>query len=56
MQLNRTIGHAPRTEALVRDVANLPGPCVGCAGCQGICEALFDAILIPDIILRDRHT
>ena len=44
MQAERTIGHAPRTQALARDLENLQGPCVGCPGCLGICQALFDAI------------
>lgn len=55
MQAERTIGHAPRTQALARDLENLQGPCVGCPGCQGICQALFDAIMVPDLILRDRR-
>ncbi|KIN65339.1 hypothetical protein Z945_380 [Sulfitobacter noctilucae] len=55
MQAKRIVGHAPRTQALADDLDTLQGPCVGCAGCQGICQALFDAILVPDLILRDRH-
>ena len=54
MQLHRTIGHAPRTQALARDLERLQGPCVGCAGCQGICAALFDAMLVPDLILKGK--
>lgn len=55
MHHHRTMGQAPRTEALSRDVATLPGPCIGCVGCQGVCEALFEVMVLPDVILRDRH-
>ncbi|MFC6639497.1 hypothetical protein [Sulfitobacter sediminilitoris] len=54
MQLQRKIAYAPRSRALAKDLSQLPGPCVGCEGCQGVCAALIDAMLLPEIVLRDR--
>ena len=54
MQTNRKIAHAPRSQALAKDLSMMPDPCVGCEGCQGVCAALIDAMLLPEIILRDR--
>ena len=53
MLTDRKIAHAPRSHALAREIANMPSACVGCTGCQGICEMLIDAMLLPEIILRD---
>ncbi len=55
MLSTRTVGHAPRTQALAQQTQAMTGPCIGCTGCQGICQALFDAMLLPDLILKERH-
>ncbi|MEW9918351.1 hypothetical protein AB2B41_01950 [Marimonas sp. MJW-29] len=54
MQLNRKIAHAPRSRALAEDLSKMNSTCVECEGCQGLCAALVDAMLLPEIILRDR--
>lgn len=54
MQTKRTVAYAPQTHALAADLAALQGPCVGCRGCEGLCQALIDAMLIPDMILNGR--
>ena len=51
MIIDRKIASAPRTEALAHNVAGLNGPCIGCEGCRGVCAAMIDAMLVPDIIL-----
>ncbi len=51
MQSDRKIGHAPRTQALGRELTTIQGPCIGCKGCQGICATLIEAMSVPDIIL-----
>ena len=50
MQTERDVGKAPRTKALAEEIANLRG-CVGCTECQGLCQPLIDAVLLPDMIL-----
>lgn len=52
MQAQRQIGHAPQSRALARDVAALNGPCIGCDGCEGLCQALLEAMFLPDLILK----
>ncbi len=54
MQTKRIVAHAPHTHALAADLAALHGPCIGCKGCEGLCQALIDAMLVPDIILNGR--
>jgi hypothetical protein len=51
MQTRRTIGHAPRVAAMADEVAHLDGPCIGCAQCRGLCHALIDVLLLPDVII-----
>ncbi|MCR8825015.1 hypothetical protein [Pseudosulfitobacter koreensis] len=54
MQTKRTVAHAPQTRLLAADLASLQGPCIGCKGCEGLCQALIDAMLVPDMILNGR--
>lgn len=51
MTIDRKIAYAPRTNALVAEVAAVPG-CVGCKGCKGLCAALIEAMTLPDAVLR----
>jgi hypothetical protein len=51
MQTRRTIGHAPRVTAMADAVADLDGPCIGCPHCRGLCHALIDVLLLPDVIV-----
>ena len=41
--------------ALARDLARLNAPCVGCADCRGLCRALIEAMVLPDLILHRRR-
>lgn len=41
-----------RLSVLARDLAQLNTPCVGCADCRGLCRALIDALVLPDLILH----
>lgn len=54
MQSQRKIAHAPRSRALADNLATMNSTCVGCEGCEGLCAALIDAMLLPEIVLRDR--
>jgi formate hydrogenlyase subunit 6/NADH:ubiquinone oxidoreductase subunit I len=51
MIIDRKIASAPRTERLAHDVAGLLGPCIGCEGCRGVCAAMIDAMVVPNLIL-----
>ncbi len=52
MMIDRKTAHAPKSASLVTKVAGLQGPCVGCKDCTGLCPALIEALVLPDIILR----
>jgi len=54
MEIERNIAHAPRTRALAGNVAGLRGGCVGCKECSGLCEALIEALTLPDMILKEK--
>ncbi|WP_238365096.1 hypothetical protein [Mesobacterium pallidum] len=54
--MTQSTARTPRTEAIAREVAALAGPCVGCSDCKGLCQALIDAICVPEVILSGRQT
>lgn len=54
MKISRSQAMTPRSTHLVGQISALRGPCVGCAGCRGLCEALIEALTVPDIILRGK--
>ncbi len=56
MQSSRIVAHAPRTSTLATEISQLNSPCIGCEACQGICAALVDTMLLPDLLLRKRAT
>lgn len=51
MIINRDTGSARNTAQLAQELAGLHGPCVGCKDCQGLCAALIEALVLPDVIL-----
>lgn len=51
MEIERRIATAPRMRALTEQINRLPGQCVGCRECRGVCEALFEAMVLPDLIV-----
>lgn len=51
MQISRSKATASKVTALATEVSGLKGPCVGCNNCVGLCEALIDALVLPDLIL-----
>lgn len=55
MTISRDIGHAPRTHALAAELNGLNGPCIGCQDCRGMCQALIEALMLPDLILGTRR-
>jgi len=53
MKIDRKIGHAPATTRLAQDLSRVQGTCVGCEDCRGLCAALIEALMVPDLILSD---
>ena len=48
----QTVGHAPKTTELTRQIVRTSGTCVGCEGCTGLCKELIDVLVLPEIFLR----
>lgn len=55
MDISRSKAETPRLTALSVDIDDLQGPCVGCTDCVGLCEALIDALVVPDVILGKKR-
>jgi hypothetical protein len=55
MQIQRQIGHAPRSRALAEALGALNGGCVGCKSCTGLCASLIEALHLPDIVLKGKE-
>ena len=51
MKISRTKVETPNMNNLSDQIVGLQGPCVGCEGCTGMCQALIDALTLPDLIL-----
>ncbi|CUI01450.1 hypothetical protein [Leisingera aquaemixtae] len=51
MPISRSKSDAPRVKALATKVSGLQGPCLGCTNCVGLCEALIDVLVLPDLVL-----
>ncbi|MEX0303969.1 MAG: hypothetical protein AB3N24_16240 [Leisingera sp.] len=56
MQISRSKSTAPKVKALATVVSELQGPCVGCTNCVGLCEALIDTLVLPDLILSRKRS
>lgn len=52
MKIDRRAAFAPRTHALAGKISQLQEPCVGCSDCVGMCAALIETMLIPDVVLH----
>ena len=52
MKIDRMAAFAPRTRALASELAMMQGPCVGCTECDGMCQELIEALVLPDAILK----
>ncbi|UWQ37338.1 hypothetical protein PNH50_17105 [Leisingera aquaemixtae] len=55
MPISRSKSDAPRVKALSAKVSGLQGPCLGCTNCVGLCEALIDALVLPDLVLSRKR-
>jgi len=51
MKISRNKVATPNINNLSSQIVGLQGPCVGCSGCTGMCQALIDALTLPDLIL-----
>ena len=36
-------------------MGELRGPCIACEGCAGLCAALIDVLLVPDLVLAGKR-
>lgn len=52
MQVERKIGHAPRTVETGKLLSMLKEPCVGCEGCRGLCREFLELLTLPEAIVR----
>ncbi len=55
MEINRSQAPTPRVQALSVEISGLNGPCVGCSDCVGLCPALIEALVLPDVILTRKR-
>ena len=55
MHISRNKAAAPKVQALATEVSGLQGPCVGCTNCVGLCDALIDALVLPELILSRKR-
>ncbi len=51
MQIDRHIAHAPNVRSLGARLPSLTAPCVGCAECRGLCDALLELLTLPEAVL-----
>lgn len=56
MKIDRSFPPSPRSKELLSKLNELYGPCIACKTCDGLCEALIDALMLPDIIVKDNRT
>jgi len=52
MTIQRSKPPSNRTDELARRLNDLYGPCIACAECHGMCPALIEALILPDVILN----
>ncbi|MDK3016859.1 hypothetical protein [Pseudodonghicola flavimaris] len=55
MNISRSKSETPRLNALSVEISQLNGPCVGCENCVGLCMALIDALVVPEVILSKKR-
>jgi hypothetical protein len=55
MNVTRSQTGTGQMATLAQDLARLNAPCVGCADCRGLCRALIEAMVLPDLILNRRR-
>ncbi len=51
MAIQRSVGFAPRVQKLANDIQLIQGSCIGCTDCRGLCEALLEAMTLPELLL-----
>ena len=53
MEVERKIGHAPKTSEVGRNAVALNGPCVGCENCRGLCWEFLELLTLPEAVVRE---
>ncbi|MDF2371914.1 MAG: hypothetical protein P1V21_14115 [Rhizobiaceae bacterium] len=53
MNIERRIGYPFKAAELEQNLARLKEACFGCADCRGLCTALIEAMLLPDLIMAE---
>ena len=56
MMTQRSIANAPRTTALAQDLSRMATTCIGCTDCGGVCQAVIEVVVLPQVILHPQGT
>lgn len=51
MNIERTQTGSENTAQLAGELSRLHGNCIGCTKCDGLCAALIDALMVPNVVL-----
>lgn len=51
MITRRNVGHAPRVTEVAKELGEI-GCCIGCENCRGLCQAVIEAIAVPEAVLH----
>lgn len=55
MTISRSQPTTLHSTALAQEMSKLQGPCIGCRDCLGLCRALIDALVVPDVVLSRKR-
>jgi hypothetical protein len=55
MKIDRSKAETPIVNSLAAELSSMRTPCVGCPGCDGLCAALIDTMVLPDLILARKR-
>ena len=53
MQIKRKAEFATLAQTVARQMDFGQADCLGCTSCNGICQALIDALILPKVVLKD---
>lgn len=55
MNIERNFPSSTQSKALLSKLNQIHGPCIACSTCDGLCQALIDTLMVPDIVARDKR-
>ncbi|UYV36608.1 hypothetical protein N4R57_16630 [Rhodobacteraceae bacterium D3-12] len=53
LTITRRRAQTDRVEAVASKVAGLGTPCIGCSDCRGLCQALIEVMVVPEVVLGE---